>query len=187
MVWSVTSNDEESAILEILETNSPRIVAIVGSAILEQRLEQSLRLRLRRGDTVEKLFNPGRGALGTFVVKIDLGYVLRMYEKDEHTALTGIAEIRNLFAHRLGMSFSEESVQKSIGKLKLHTKRSHYPAPLWDSDTDIEIDPPKDDLALFLVNLRIALALLTRDRLRHQSWSNEPTNRTFSPPVEIPF
>jgi len=37
MVWSITSKDEESAILEILETGSPRIVAIVGSAILERR------------------------------------------------------------------------------------------------------------------------------------------------------
>jgi len=100
MVWSITSKDEESAILEILETRSPRIVAIVGSAILERRLEQSLRSRLRRGDTVNKLFKP-TGALGSFAVKIDLGYVLHMYGKDEHAALTGISEIRNLFAHLL--------------------------------------------------------------------------------------
>jgi len=165
MVWSITSKDEESAILEILETGSPRIVAIVGSAILERRLEQSLRLRLRRGDTVNKLFKPA-GALGSFAAKIDLGYVLHMYGKDEHAALTGISEIRNLFAHRLDMSFGAECVHAPIGKLKLHTQRSHYPAPLWDGDTEVEIESPKNHIALFLVNLRIALAVLV------QIWSD---------------
>jgi hypothetical protein len=115
-----------------------------------------------------------------------LGYVLQMYGKDEHAALMGISEIRNLFAHRLDMSFAAECVQEPIGKLKLHTRRSHYPAPLWDGDTEIEIEPPKDDIAVFLVNLRIALALVTRDQLRHQPWSNEPTNLTFSPPTLVP-
>jgi len=93
----------------------------------------------------------------------------------------------NLFAHCLDMSFGAECVHAPIGKLKLHTQRSHYPAPLWDGDTEVEIESPKNHIALFLVNLRIALALLSRDQLRHQPWSNEPTNLTFSPPMEVPF
>ena len=186
MVWSVTSNDEEAAIFEILETGSPRIVAIVGSAILERRLEHSLKFRLRRGNTVNKLFKP-TGAFGSFGVKIDLGYVLQMYGKDEHSALTGISEIRNLFAHRLDISFGAECVKEPMAKLKLHTQRSHYPEPHWDSDSEIEIEPPENDIGVFRINLRIALALLTRDQLRHRPWSNEATNLTFSPPMEISF
>ena len=94
------------------------------------------------------IFDPGR-PLGDFSAKIHLGYLLLMYDNDEYSALRSIAEIRNVFAHRLNISSFEaknEKLAASFGGLKLHEKHKMFLAPFWDGH--IESAVPSYELAV---------------------------------------
>jgi hypothetical protein len=134
MVWAMLNDDIRIGAKEITDSSSDRVVAIMGAALVEEALRQALSARLRKGSTQDKMLKPG-GALGEFFAKINLGYLLLMYDTHTQSALIGIAEIRNLFAHKLNISSFDADTRSLIdgfGKLKLHTNYTQYPSPGWD-------------------------------------------------------
>src|SRR5580704_5766301 len=103
MAWSILTLDQQSAIAELEFSKSERVAALVGCAMLDQSLRLCIECRLRADkDTKRKIF-AANGTLGDTGRKIDIAYMLSIIEKDIHRALSGIAEIRNLFAHNLSM------------------------------------------------------------------------------------
>jgi hypothetical protein len=106
MVWALLNDDLRAGVAELTASDSDRVIALLGGAIVEEQLLQSIHLRLRRSSVQQIIFKP-TGSLGGFTPKIDLGYLLHMYEKPQRTAFIGIAEIRNVFAHKLTMSSFE--------------------------------------------------------------------------------
>ena len=80
-----------------------RTVAILGAALVEESLEQTLRFQLA-GDTkvVDSLFKPDR-PLGTFGAKIDLCFAIGIIGKITYASLKKIKDVRNRFAHELLM------------------------------------------------------------------------------------
>lgn len=126
MVWSIQKEQQDKAVYEMAETRSPRIVAVVGGALLDQSLRHALEYRMRPDkDTRRKLFREN-GPLGGLGNKIDLGYLLYMYDEQTHAALIGISQIRNLFAHHLDMTFEavDKGMVKAQDKLTLHEGRT---------------------------------------------------------------
>jgi hypothetical protein len=184
MVWAALNQQHYQAIAEIAKTKSDRIIAVVGGAIIDDSLRRHLELRLRplhknHTDMNEKLFKP-TGALGNLVPKIDLAYQLYMFEKPVRNALWGIAEIRNMFAHHLIMSFKDKSkdMETSINKLTLHIGRTHYPEAFFGSgDSKYELHVEKGRRGHFIVNLQLCLLYLMRDGTSHEPWSNVPRNQ----------
>jgi hypothetical protein len=100
MVWSILNDAQNNALKEIVKSQSDRVAAILGGAMLDDSLQLSIKARLRASNLAERLFDI-RGALGNLGPKIDLAYLLYIIGKDELQAMTGLAEIRNLFAHNL--------------------------------------------------------------------------------------
>jgi hypothetical protein len=187
MVWSIQNQQQDKAIDEIAEAQSPRIVAVVGGALIDQSLRHALAYRMRPDkDTRRKLFREN-GPLGGLQNKIDLGHLLYMYDDQTQAALTGISEIRNLFAHHLDMTFegTDQRMITALEKLTLHESLMRYPSPVWDGDTEHNIEDISDNQTRFLVNLKLCLILLTKDELRHEPHCNIPTNIRFSAPVEV--
>jgi len=186
MAWAIGNPQQNAALKELIDQqHSDRVVAVVGGAILEDALKNAMTLRFRstagqNADINEKLFRVG-GPLGFLMPKIDLGYQLYMFDKPTRNAMYGIADIRNLFAHRLDMNFEsiERKMTEAANKLTLHQGRTHYPNPFTGEDhleTPI-IEPTNTIRDKFLVNLKLCLLCLMGDTSHHILWSNIPTGR----------
>lgn len=176
MPWATFSDAHLRAIDEIEKSDSDRIAAIVGVAILDDTLRLTLTERLQNDKNITgKLLKPN-GALGNTEPKIDLLYLLYSFEKPVRNALYGLCHIRNLFAHNLDASFDsqEEKMIEEINKLILHDNKKYYPHHLFDKDSDFEIEPVISNRDRFLVNLRFCLRVLMRDRCSHVMSSNKP-------------
>jgi hypothetical protein len=183
MVWAVGNSAQNVALKELIESQaSDRVVAIVGAAILEDSLLTVLVSRLRPSepghlDVNEKLFKMN-GPLGSLVPKIDIAYQLYAFDKSYRNAMYGIAEIRNLFAHRLDVTFAADdpTMKKAADKLALHEGRTYYPDPFTEKESnEFPIVEPTDTTRdKFFVNLKLCLLWLMGDRHRHIPWSNAP-------------
>ncbi len=176
MVWAILNDDIHAAVNEFIDSPSSRVVAVLGGGVVEEALLQSLALRLRQSSVQDTFFKPN-GPMGGFASKIDLGYLLHMYDKTTRAALEGISEIRNIFAHRLRItSFEHEDTKLADAfnkKLRLHVGLMEFPHPFQQGGSGHRIKPPKSRRDIFLVNIQIVLALLMRDTRAHSPYSNE--------------
>ena len=74
-------------------------LAVVGAAVLDERLAWRLRTKLAQSRVTEKLLDQGRGPIGSFGARADLAYALGLLPKLVYQDLLTIATIRNSFAH----------------------------------------------------------------------------------------
>jgi hypothetical protein len=175
MIWPILNKDHDAALTELYkEHQSDRVVAIIGGAMLDDSLRLAIKYRLRlpvvnETDITDKLLKIG-GPLGNTEPKIHLAYSLYIVEKDERNAMYGINEIRNLFAHRLGMSFSDDDkkLKTALAKLSVHVGKTHYTTPVGKEPIE-SINGPKDQ---FIVNLKFCLDTLMTDHGKHLPGSN---------------
>ena len=99
----IPDNDEILNILFDLTTQTDRTAAIVGGAILEDRLRRSIALYLRTDltdDDQSSLFED-RGPLTDFDAKIRIAYCLGMLSRENKQDFDHIRRIRNGFAHSI--------------------------------------------------------------------------------------
>ena len=180
MTWAIFSDEHVRAIGEIISSGLPRVTAIIGGALLDDTLRRTLSERLLNDKNVaNKLFRIN-GVLGNSGPKIDLLYMLGAYDKPTRNVLEGISDIRNVFAHKLDASFNSKSekLRNSIQKLTLHENRKFYPHRIYDENSKLEIEPIKNNHDIFVVNLKLCLIALMRDRASHETWSNKPLTKT---------
>jgi hypothetical protein len=105
MVW-ISATDQEATAIQELKDLPDRAAAIVAGALLDQRLELAIRRKLvdtqlSGGQSVQDRMFDVRGALGSFAVKIDLGFALGLYSAGARGDMSIINRIRNKFAHDL--------------------------------------------------------------------------------------
>ena len=174
MTWAIFSNSHIKAIGEML-TSSDRVLAVVGGGLLEDTIYRTLSERLRNDrDVVANLLEIDK-PLGNTAPQIDLLYLLYGFDGDMRAALKAIAHIRNLFAHELEASFDSEDKEfvKNIEKLNLHRGKTYYPHHLGGGDSTYKIEEVNNKRDRFMVNLKLGLIALMRDRLSHKPHSNE--------------
>jgi hypothetical protein len=108
--------------------------------------------------------------------KIMMLFMLGAFEKSVRETLYGLAEIRNHFAHHLDASFESDAkaITDAFKKLTLHEGRTVWPHYYLKEDSRSTIDPTDTKRDIFIVNLRLCLIELMRDRVSHVPWSNEP-------------
>lgn len=102
MTW-LLPDPSQRPIVDELEQQTDRGAAIIGAALVESLLRQSLesRMRLRTSSekrTANRLFGT-MGPLSSFSAKIDLGVLLGLYPEEVRADLHRIREVRNQFAH----------------------------------------------------------------------------------------
>lgn len=96
-----------------LSGESDRAAAIVGCALLDERLAELLGdFLVQNADGRADLLNSEdmNAPLGSFGSRIVAAYAVGLIDKPERDALRRLKKIRNLFAHRLGRSFSDQDV-----------------------------------------------------------------------------
>jgi hypothetical protein len=182
MTWAIFPGDIHArAVLELITaaahpTGSERIIAVVGGALLEQAVDRTLRERLINiPGLVNNLLGVDR-PLGNMGPKIDLLRLLGAIDDKTRGALKGIAGVRNFFAHNLSASFDslDDDFDKSMKRLVLHENRTHYPHHLFGPDSKIPIEPINSRRDQFIVNLKLGLIALMRDRISHEPFTNRP-------------
>jgi hypothetical protein len=91
---------EVKSILEGLDSEPDRVVAIVGSAIAESFLERAIisRLQDKSPELIGQLFN-NRGTMGEFHSKILIAQAFGVIPPFQASEFIRINAIRNVFAH----------------------------------------------------------------------------------------
>lgn len=188
-MWSTQNEQQHNAIREIQGcAQFPRIVAIVGGALLDQRLTMMLEARLRSSKKViERLFKP-TGPMGPFANKIHLAYLLHMYPSIIYEHMLTICDIRNKFAHTLNLEdFHTKALDDPFRKLILHQKLKCYPQLL--GMRPVKIEHCDNRSQVFIANLKILLLYLLYDYEKHMPESNQMTaeNVLFASLQDGPF
>lgn len=128
MTWLLSSEAHRSAIAEIEQLNSDRAAAIVGAAIVETDLRNAIEARLQKVEQkfIDNFFGMD-GPMGSFSVKINLGYLLGIYNDCHRKDLMNMAKIRNRFAH-LGKSidFQTDEIRDRCKNLSI-VDDTNYP------------------------------------------------------------
>lgn len=117
MPWLVESEDYHETILEI-EHQTDRAAALIAAGLLEERLLGLLKARMFGDPTTQDKMFKGYGPLASFSAKIDLGYLLGLYDAEMQQRLHTIRNIRNEFAHSVRpIDFGSQKVKALCTKL----------------------------------------------------------------------
>jgi hypothetical protein len=175
MVWPILNEAQNEALKEIVQTQSDRVAAILGGAMLDDSLRQVLEGRMRPSGINEKMFKIN-GSLGNMAPKIDLAYLLYVIDDVSLKTMHGLAAVRNFFAHNLTASFESTNSRLAEGLrgLRMHEGRTHYPSPFSGTDSEYELEDTSSRRGLWMVNLKLALGHLMADSDKHMPWSNAP-------------
>jgi hypothetical protein len=179
MSWAIFNKEQQIALDELEDIESPpsdRVLAIVSAALLEESLFRALDIRLRQNTNVKDKAFKMTGILGNLGAKIDVAYLLYMFEKPTRQSMEAIAGIRNFFAHNLVANFDseDEKLRAHLKNLKLHEGKTYYPNPFIRGDSDQRIENVKTSREALIVNLKLCLFELLADVSRHQHGSNLP-------------
>jgi len=114
--WS--DRADQMVFLAELYTESHRGAVLVASSYFDVVLERMLRQFMVSAVKVDHLFEGLNAPLGSFNAKIEFSYALGVIRKDEHRALSFVRRIRNVFAHRLEVTFKHKDVVKEFLKIQ---------------------------------------------------------------------
>ena len=98
--------------LEELNRETDRGLPLVGAALIDDRLEETLRSFFCEGRTSSgKLLDDSNAPLGSFSSRIQACYSLGLIDDHEYTEIELIRKVRNEFAHaKHGASFQTERI-----------------------------------------------------------------------------
>jgi DNA-binding MltR family transcriptional regulator len=105
-------------ITELSQAVQPGAV-LLSAAVLEDRLEQLMLIKMRTlsNDKAKQIFR--RGPLRSLAAKIDLAYAFELIDDELYQDLTVIRDIRNEFAHSItSVSFDSPEVIAHVKKFK---------------------------------------------------------------------
>jgi hypothetical protein len=97
-----------------LATGSDRAVAIVGGSIVETSLTDALKIHLHESKKITDELFRSTGAFGMFTTKVHLGFLIGLYGEAAHRDFIVIKDIRNAFAHSLGVTDFETPRIKAL-------------------------------------------------------------------------
>jgi len=102
-----------------LNRESDRGLALVGGAVLDDRLLETLRSFLCELPVAGRLLDEPNSPLGTFSARADACVALGLIDEAEHAEIALIRKIRNEFAHgKHGLTFATEKVAGLCSTLK---------------------------------------------------------------------
>jgi mannitol operon repressor len=102
---------EFAAFLKEFQGETDRGAALVGAALLDQKLSDILRAFLVEGRITDSLLEGGNAPLGTFSARIKAAFALGLIDRHEQHECEIIRKVRNEFAHRIhGTTFKEQRI-----------------------------------------------------------------------------
>jgi mannitol operon repressor len=111
IVQQLHLQNDHTAFLREIQAESDRGAALVGAAIIDERLVETLRAFMVSNKAASSLLDGGNAPLGTFSSRIDAAFALALIDAEEHRECHIIRKIRNEFAHsRHGLSFADKKI-----------------------------------------------------------------------------
>ena len=111
-----------SEFLAEFQKETDRGAALVGAALIDNRLEALLRSHFLKSKIAEELIEGGNAPLGTFSSRIKLAYALGLITALEFEECEIIRRIGNDFAHGVhGLTFQEQKLSALCNNLKANT------------------------------------------------------------------
>jgi len=172
MVWPLFGDHSEKmqAIIRILTSDDDVVTAVLGGALLEEAVERTLRERMANDKHgVARLFDLDK-PLAPISPQVDILYMLWgadhgikpfsvVSEKLIWNAMRGIAKIRNVFAHNLGVTFgsNDAALTKAFNDVTLHKYITYYPDPRTGKATAINVEDATTRREQFIINLKLCL------------------------------
>jgi hypothetical protein len=142
-----------------LHNSPPRVVAIVGVALVEDRLRDAILRRLIDDPAVQKKFF--KDVVCDHFGKIRLAYALQIISSDIKRNLETLGEIRNRFAHQSKIrDFNHSELDGTFGKLTLR-RRVQKEMPALAADLKVHDHSPREDQ--FRHSVHFALWYLGQD------------------------
>jgi hypothetical protein len=150
-------DEGELSVLQNLDNDSERAIAIVIGSMIETRLQRAIVARFRRNQALESsLFRPS-GPLGTFSTKIDLACLMGLLSDEGHRDLKILKDIRNSFAHDLSIrDFSSRAIADKAANFKLIDSYVSEASPGPPGQKDVILDPAAKP-CIFVRNAAIRL------------------------------
>lgn len=134
-----------------LKRETDRGLPLVGAALIDDRLTETLRSFFCESPSASKLIDDANAPLGTFSSRTEMCFALGLIDEHEYTEIGLIRKVRNEFAHaKHGITFSSPRVQGLCSSLK--------------SDLPQGADYPLQDPRFRFTNAVVCLAL----RLYHR-------------------
>jgi mannitol operon repressor len=147
----LSTAEDLAAFVAELKRETDRGLPLVGAALIDDRLTETLRAFFCEVPSRDKLLDDSNAPLGTFSSKTECCYALGLIDEFEYTEIGLIRKVRNEFAHaKHGITFSNSRVQGLCSSLK--------------SDLPTGSDYPVQDPRFRFTNAVIVLAL----RLYHR-------------------
>ena len=120
------------AFLQELVNETDRGAALVGAAVLDDRLRELIATNLVESREASELLEGGNAPLGSFSSRCKMAYCLGLLTAEEYEDCNTIRRIRNDFAHKLtGLPFQDQRVKDLCTNLRGY----RYYHPFGDLDT----------------------------------------------------
>jgi len=108
-----------SAFLAEFQSETDRGAALVGAAIIDHRLSETLRAFMVTKTASAELLDGGTAPLGTFSARIKATFALGLIDHREQRECDLIRKVRNEFAHRThGIGFSNPKIAEACQRLQ---------------------------------------------------------------------
>ena len=103
--------EDLASFVEELKSETDRGLPLVGSALIDHKLFETLEAFFIKGKTAENLLAGGNAALGTFSSRTAACFALGLIDEFEYQEISLIRKIRNEFAHaKHGISFQTQKI-----------------------------------------------------------------------------
>ena len=161
----LSTAEDLSKFVEELKRETDRGLPLVGAALLDDRLTETLRSFFCEVPGANKILDDANAPLGTFSSRTETCYALGLIDEFEYVEIGLIRKIRNEFAHaNHGITFSSPRVQGLCSSLK--------------SDLPQGADYPLQDPRFRFTNSVVCLALrlyhrpdwVALERRKHKVW-----------------
>lgn len=111
--------DDLARFVRELQAETDRGLPLVGAALIDEKLHDTLESFLVKGKSAKKLLSEPYAPLGTFSSRIEACYSLGLIDGFEYREIGLIRKIRNEFAHaRHGLSFQNEKITSLCASLE---------------------------------------------------------------------
>lgn len=144
-----------SKFLKEFQSETDRGAALVGAALIDERLERILNSHFVECKQSDELLNGVNSPLGTLNARAKLSYCLGLITTLEFKEIEIIRQVRNLFAHKvIGLTFNSQKVSDMCKNLK-----ANFP----------ETDESKKNARSLFINSVILTSLALWYRPEHSS------------------
>ena len=178
-MWTVRDPKIDWPIIEEIEEAGDRASAILAASLIEDRLEKAIKLFLHHHKEITPAMFESLGPLASFSAKTRMGFLLGIYSEPFYSTLSRINQIRNRFAHELGVnSFTHPRISGLVEHLDpaaLIQKINHPRMKAFFAGTSIAVNPAKDRQR-FIDTIQVLLMLL---EMYKTYWEEQPPSPAF--------